>query len=117
MVRYDQGGAAVRNIGQPAGLDPEPVPVQRKRCGHQQGRVQVRVEAELVYLEVASQAAAGELGSERQPSSPTRRSRRRVRAHGCPAGRLLLAPALAPRLAQQLAVLLLSHSLAPLLND
>ena len=70
MIGDDQGRPAVRDVGQPAGLYAEPVPVQRQRRGHQHRRIQIGIEAELVDLVIACQPPPGELGGAREPTAP-----------------------------------------------
>jgi PucR C-terminal helix-turn-helix domain len=126
VIRDDQRRTGPGHVLQAAHPDPEPLPVNRPVHRHQHPGVELWVEAVLVDLVIAGQAPPEELGGFVDPVPPAGRVAKPGLAHvpslqrrrAARSGRyLLLIPALNARLPQQLAVLLLGHPLAALLDD
>jgi hypothetical protein len=102
---------------QAAHPDPEPLPVQREGGRHEDGSIQLAIKPEFVDLILARQPPPGEFRQAGQPEPPGSGTCRPAVGHGPAQPPLLLVSALNARLAQQLAVLLLRHPLAPLLDN
>jgi hypothetical protein len=70
VVRDDERGPGERHLVQAAHPDPEPLPVERQRDGHEDGRVEFGVEPELIDLILAGQPPGREVGHVGQPVPP-----------------------------------------------